>query len=192
MKNKALALILSSLLAISLTSCSDSKLESAPTEQTVETYVEDFSENAVKVVKSYLEAIVDKGDAAAAVNFMFPADIAEKAFADEEVICEKLFSGEKLKGGEKVNDFKADKIESLNETQLKEAEAFYEKYAYYMCDMPDRDYTVLNGCEITVTAVFKGRGITEDFKHSFVVVDMGDEGIKIATSTASKLEGLAD
>ena len=49
MKNKALALILSSLLAISFTSCSDSKSESAPTEQkptetTAETAAEQTTE----------------------------------------------------------------------------------------------------------------------------------------------------
>ena len=51
MKNKALALILSSLLAISFTSCSDSKSESAPTEQKpTETAAETAAETTTETV----------------------------------------------------------------------------------------------------------------------------------------------
>ena len=198
---KITALLLGSLLAVSLASCTESEPASTPAEQaateatTAEPTTEDpaiFDKTAEDLTKSYMKTILDEHSALAAAKLMFPKAIAMKSFPTEDIAREKLFDGQEMDTGSKTGEFRTDKCVPLSESQLKDAEAYYEKYANIISGLPKIDYTVLNGREITFTIVLESGDESQDFSATYVVVDMDDEGIKIINTTASKLEGLAD
>lgn len=197
MKNKALLLIMCGLLTVAFASCTEEAV-TPPTEPEVtvtEPTTEDpsvFDKKAEDIAKSYMKAVVEDGSALSAAKLMFPQAIVMKSFATEDIARDKLFDGMAMNGGVKIGDFKVDKCEQLSESQLRDAEAYYEKYANIISELPKIDYTVVNGREISVTAELKDSGGSQDYPATYVVVDMGDEGYKIITTTASKLEGLAD
>ena len=202
MKKKTLALILCGLMTMPLASCSGKEAppadETPVTEAETEAPTEDpeeakrFDEKAQNIVRGYLKSIVEDGDAVSAVKYMYPSVIVMKTFTTEQKINEKLFDGEKLTGGIKLADFKVEKCEPLTDEQMKNAEAYYEKYADVISGLPRFDYTVLNGREISVTATLKDGSDSQDYSHTYVVVDLGDEGLKLITTEASELDGLAD
>ena len=199
---KFAALILSSLLAASLASCTESQpdpvpsIEQAPTEATTaEPSTEDpavFDKTAEGIVKSYMKAVVDEHSALAAAKLMFPKEIAMKSFPTEDIAREKLFNGQEMDNGVTTGNFRTDKCEPLTESQLKDAEAYYEKYANVISGLPKLDYTVLNGREITFTVALKSGDDSQDYSETYIVVDMDDEGYKLINAPASKLEGLAN
>ncbi len=204
MKKKLSYLIICLTAALSFASCTDkSAAEPVQTETTTTQEpateaptTEDpsvFDEKAAEMVKSYLKAVVDDGSALSASKLMFPEAIAMKSFPTEDIAREKLFSGMEMTNGVKIGEFKTDKCEQLTDSQLRDAEAYFEKYANVISGLPKMDYTVVNGREISVTAELKdSSGDTQDYSCTYVVVDMGDEGCKVITTTAGKLDGLAD
>jgi hypothetical protein len=198
---KIAALILGSMLALSLASCTESQpdpapsIEQAPLETTAEPTTEDpavFDKIAEDTAKSYIKTVIDEHSALSAAKLMFPKDIALKSFTTEDIAREKLFDGMEMDTGAKTGDFRTDKCEPLSESQLKDAEAFFEKYANVISGLPKMDYTVVNGREITFTVALESGDDSQDFTATYVIVDMGDEGYKVINTTASKLEGLAD
>ncbi|WP_024861434.1 hypothetical protein [Ruminococcus flavefaciens] len=195
------ALILGSMLALSLSSCTESQpdptpsIEQTPIETTAEPTTEDpavFDKIAEDTAKSYIKTVVDEHSALSAAKLMFPKDIALKSFTTEDIAREKLFDGMEMDTGAKTGDFRTDKCVPLSESQLKDAEAFYEKYANVISGLPKMDYTVVNGREITFTVALESGDDSQDYTATYVIVDMGDEGYKVINTTASKLEGLAD
>lgn len=193
------ALLLGSILIVSLASCAQSKPTSEPAEQSAaETTTEspeaakEFDEKALETVKSCMKAVWEDGDAVAAINFMYPEAIVAKSFRSEEIICSAVFGCDSLPGGLKIEELKVEKCVPLTASQLRDAEEYYEGYASVVSQLSDTDYTVLKGREITTTAVLKNTlGELRDFSSSYVVVDMGDEGYKVITGEASQIEKFA-
>lgn len=196
---KFAALLLGSILAVSLASCAQSEPTSENTEQSAaETTTEspeaakEFDEKALETVKSCMKVVWEDGDAVAAVNFMYPEEIVAKSFQSEAQICSAVFGCDALPGGLKIEELKVDKCVPLTASQLKDAEKYYEGYASVVSQLPDTDYTVLKGREITTTAVLKNTlGNLRDYSSSYVVVDMGDDGYKVITGEASQIEKFA-
>lgn len=197
------ALLISSLLAAALVSCADNRNAPAPTEETATTTTaettteapeaaKEFDEKALEVVKSSMKAVWEDGDAVAVINLMYPKAIVDRSYPTEDLICAAVFGCEKLPGGLKIEEVKVEKCVPLTASQLKDAEEYYEGYASVISQLADMDYTVLKGREITATAVLKGNdGDLRDYSSAYVVVDMGDEGYKIITGEASKIEKFA-
>lgn len=189
------------LLAASAASCAGSSEDTAadvPAAQemtTEEVTAEDtaaFDKKAQEVAEDYMRAVVNDHSALKAAKVMFPEDIVLKSFTTEDIARSKLFDGLEMDNGVQAGGFKVDKCEPLTQSQLMDAEAYYEKYANVISGLPKIDYTVLDGREITLTTTLKGGDDSQEYTSTFVVVDMGDEGCKLITATISKLEGLAD
>lgn len=196
---KFAALLLGSILAVPLASCAQSKTTSENAEQSAaETTTEspeaakEFDDKALETVKSCMKAVWEDGDAVAAVNFMYPKAIVDRSYPTEDVICSAVFGCDALPGGLIIEELKVDKCIPLTASQLKDAEEYYEGYASVVSQLQDTDYTVLRGREITTTAVLKNTlGNLRDYSSSYVVVDMGDEGYKVITGEASRIEKFA-
>ena len=203
MKKKLSYLIICLMAALSYASCTEKsdtapvQTEAAATQEpaTEAPTTEDpsvFDAKAAEMVKNYLKTIVEQGSALSASRLMFPEAIATKSFPTEEIARGKLFSGMEMVSGVMIGECQTDKCEPLNESQLMDAEAYFEKYANVISGLPKTDYTVVNGREITVTAKLIDSGSTRDYSCTYVVVDMGSDGCKLITTTAGKLDGLAD